>query len=106
MPVSDLNTTDRELLEQVVAKIDTLYRTLIGEEELGHVGIVRRVALLEDQLALTAAERREGFQRAHERIDKVETRLNKLAWTAIGVGIGAGLGAGGLVSLLFKLLGG
>lgn len=74
-----------QMLAQVSAltiQQQELTRAIIGEEKVGHKGLVKRVALIEDEhrqnpviLAAIAEARVEGDKRAHQHIEEVEEKL-------------------------------
>jgi hypothetical protein len=100
---------------QVLERLDRIDRALLGEEEAGHVGVVERVALVEEHNRLAPQrheeleERRvEGDRRVHTRLDdheeltrgrldSIEKKLDRAIWLAVGAFAGGGLIGGGSV---------
>lgn len=80
----------------IVIRIDRIDRAVVGEEILGHVGLVERMGVVE-------RERKDGDARLHKRIDSIEDQWNRAKWLAVGVGTGAGLTGGGVVALVMKV---
>jgi hypothetical protein len=106
------------ILARLDPRLDRLERAIMGDETIGHVGIVTRVDRLERTADLAESahrdldEQRKGsVARVHDRMEAVEkdiradlrrleNRVNRFLWISAGVGIGSGLGAGWISHLL------
>lgn len=119
-PVSipDPNAVAEAILDRLDPRLARLERAILGDDTIGHVGLVSRVRDLEEvakseEITHQAIDerRRASVARAHERIEEVEqqiktelqsleNRVNRMLWVAAGIGIGSGLGAGWLAQLL------
>jgi hypothetical protein len=103
-----------EVVEILDPRIERMERAILGEESIGHVGLVERLRQGEAGLLNLAQERLEGDRRLHERIDhihngkastedvarlagevqKMARKFDRITWIVAGVGIGSGgLGA-------------
>lgn len=98
---ADLNSR----LDAMVTRMDRIDRAVVGEEVLGHVGLVERMRQVEE-------DRKSGDARLHQRLDQVEDelaaerekwqRFKALAW---GIGIGSGVATGGVWAAITSWLG-
>lgn len=100
------------------ARLERIEKALLGDDEAGLTGMVKRVNRLDeaDRRATDAhlemeKNRREGDQRLHQRIDEVDLRIgevdkkNDTRWTrfvymAIGMSVGSAGGAAWFTHLL------
>ena len=121
--------TDYQLSPELIASltampdaVDRLHRALIGDQTIGHRGVVERLGVLEaveraiPEVHAKIDERRvEGDRRAHERIDeidkkydaeveairddgrRIERKVDRLIWLFLGAGAVTGGGVGFLV---------
>lgn len=108
--------TTEALLEELNRRFSRVERAILGDDTIGHLGLVRRVESLEvlgkdAQVTHDAIDtrRQDGDKRAHERIDgvfvelaRVEKKIDRLLFAFMG----AGVVAGGSVAGVARLLGG
>jgi len=101
--------TTEHLLEDLSRRFSRVERALLGDDSIGHLGLLKRTEMLEvlgrdSQNVHDGIDerRRDGDARAHERIDRVEKKIDRLLWAFAG----AGVVAGGSVAGLIRALGG
>lgn len=114
----DVTAVADAILDRLDPRIARLERAILGDDSIGHVGLVTRVHDLEE-VAKTAEtthqaideRRRDSVARVHERLEEVEAdirgqinslskRMDRVMWVALGIGIGSGAGASWLTQVL------
>ena len=100
--ITDLGEQVNLRLDGMVTRMDRIDRAVVGEEVLGHVGLVTRVGELEQA-------RRQGDEKLHARVDAIVQSVDELGdrwdrakWVGVGAMFGAGLTGGGLGALLMQ----
>jgi FAD/FMN-containing dehydrogenase len=91
-------------VHHIETTVQDLHTAIVGDE-MGNTGVIRRQRRVEEKLHEEEEARCAGDDRLEEKIDDQSRRIDRLHWVAAGVGIGAGLGAGGIVSVVFRLIG-
>lgn len=103
-----IQVTDQDISQQLTEmddKLEEVRRALLGQEQLGHVGLVARVSKIEDVERLDQVERREAHQRIHQRIDDTNARFDRVKWIAAGAALGGAGAGGGIVALIARASG-
>lgn len=108
-------------LEALTDRFELVERAIIGDEKLGHVGLVARLSRVEEAeressgIHLTMEKNRsEGDARVHqrvdtaeqdfrERLDKIDRKLDRAIWLVMGAAVGGGLIGG---TTVWTILGG
>ena len=114
--------TTEELISDLATRFDRVERAILGDESVGHVGLVTRMerqeetARLEERIHLDLEKSRvDGDRRGHYRIDKIdlengdalaliEKKIDRTIWVSAGAFLG-GIGIGTFTDLR-SLLGG
>ena len=86
-------------------KIEEVRRALLGEETLGHTGLVTRVGNIEQDKTVSDRQTTDARQRIHERIDGAQRKLDRIIWISAGAGLGGAVSGGGIVALIMRATG-
>jgi len=114
MPPDALTTV--QLLGELNNRFERVERAILGDDSIGHLGLVKRTEMLEvlgrdAQIVHDGIDARRigGDKRTHERIDgvfvelaRVEKKIDRLLWAFAG----AGAVAGGSIAGFARLIGG
>ena len=77
-------------LTQIASRLEV---SIVGDE-YGNLGLVARVDRVEDRQ-----------ERISTNVSDLQSKWERVKWTALGWGVGAGLGSGGLLALFIQLSG-
>lgn len=72
--MNDMNDQDRTRITALEHKIDRLLNAVIGDDQAGSIGLVVRIARLEEKMA----KNWERFEATEQRIEKLEAANTKI----------------------------
>jgi hypothetical protein len=104
--------------DQIQAALDELRQSVsriewavAGDRDLGHKGLAARVEILELNQSGLEDKRQQGDSRVHDRVDKVDRRVDdverswdRARWMTLGAAVGSGLVAGGAGAFIQSLI--
>ncbi len=101
-PPGDVDALTHEL-RRIAGQLERMMVALMGDRELGTVGIAGRVERVEAIGVQHDIDRKQSSEQLHKRIDQIERRIDRIQWTIAGWAAGGVVGGGGLVVVLARL---